>query len=192
MSIRIRRPDPTDLEPLVARSEHLDLTYAPVGVTFDPTVQSTIPSVYHHDHWSTELPAGEATFDVASALIFDWGVQRGAGLVVCATGPPRVGEVVALSARLPVGWIDAVCRVVAVVDEPDRSGFVYGTLPEHPAQGEESFTVRRDADGTVRFEIDAVSRPRHPLARLAPPVARLLQRRAVDRYLRAMTAAVAG
>ncbi|MEJ7801487.1 MAG: DUF1990 domain-containing protein, partial [Ilumatobacter sp.] len=114
----------------------------------------------------------------------------GAGLVVLAARPPLVGDIVAIRAPLPLGWIDAVCRVVRLVDEPDRAGFAYGTLADHPAQGEESFTVERDDDGTVTFEIIAVSRPRHPLARLAPAVARILQRRAVDRYLDAMTIAV--
>lgn len=105
--------------------------------------------------------------------------------MVCADGPPTVGLVVAMSAPLPLGFIDVTCRVVSVVDEPNRFGFGfgYGTLPIHPGQGEESFTVERDDDGEVTFRIVAVSRPRHPLTRLCPPVARRLQRAAIERYL---------
>ncbi len=187
--IRIRRPEPGDLEEQRVRSSTRDLTYGPVGLTFDPTLRATTPDGFRRDHWSVELPGGGRSFEAAASLIHDWGVQRGAGLVVCASGPPEVGEVVAISAPLPIGWIDAVCRVVAVVDRPDESGFVYGTLPDHPEQGEESFVVRRGPDGVVRFEIDAVSRPSHPLARLAPRAARRLQRRATERYLDAVRAA---
>jgi len=119
-----------------------------------------------------------------------WRVHTGAGLVVEAAGPPDVGLVVAMAAPLPVGWIDVVCRVVAVVDEPERFGFTYGTLPIHPEQGEESFTVTRSDDGGFIFEIVAVSRPRQLLARAVPPVARRLQAAATNRYLKAMHAAV--
>jgi len=120
-----------------------------------------------------------------------WKVHRGAGVVLCVDGPPVVGLVVAMSAPLPIGYVDAVCRVVAVIEEPDRFGFVYGTVPTHPERGEESFVVARNADGTVDFEVTAVSQPRHPLARLCPPLARRLQRSATTRYLDAMTTAVA-
>ena len=111
-------------------------------------------------------------------------------MVVCADRPPALGDVVAMSAPLPIGFVDVVCRVVTVIDEPDRFGFAYGTLPVHAERGEESFTVVRGRDGGITFEIVAVSRPRHPLARLCPPVARRLQRAATERYLDAMAKAV--
>jgi uncharacterized protein (UPF0548 family) len=80
--------------------------------------------------------------------------------------------------------------VVAVVDEPDRFGFTYGTLSVHPEQGEESFTVIRTDDARTGFEIVAASRPRLVLARAFSPVARHLQMAAANRYLAAMQSAV--
>ena len=77
------------------------------------------------------------------------------------------------------------------MNEPDTWSFTYGTLPEHPEQGEERFSVTRSPSGDVLVEIDAVSRQRNPLARLAPPIARALQERAVQRYLDAVQVAVA-
>lgn len=97
-----------------------------------------------------------------------------------------------MSAPLPIGFVDLMCRVVSVGDETDRFGFSYGTLRVHAEQGEESFAVERDGDGEVTFRITAVSRARHPLARLCPPVARRLQRATTERYLDAMTAATRG
>jgi uncharacterized protein (UPF0548 family) len=119
-----------------------------------------------------------------------WAVHRGAGLALAADGPIAVGTNVAFSAPLPIGFVDGTCRIVGVVEEPDRFGFAYGTLSIHPEQGEESFLVVRDGNGEVRFDVEGVSRPTHPLARLLPPVADRLQDAAVRRYLSAMRRAV--
>ena len=98
----------------------------------------------------------------------------------------------------------APCRVVWVVDEPDRYGFGYGTLPGHPASGEEAFVVVRepdasarserseprsreqDLDGKVWFEVRAFSRPATWYAKVGGPATRATQRWAAGRYLRAM------
>ena len=114
------------------------------------------------------------------AAIRDWSVHRGAGLAVESDGPLCAGTNVVLDAPLPVGFVTATCRVVVVVDEPDRFGFAYGTLQAHPERGEESFVIGLDDNGRVRFRVDAVSRPAYPLARAAPPVADRLQEVGAD------------
>jgi uncharacterized protein (UPF0548 family) len=185
--IRLRRPTKEQLRPLAEEGKGAALTYEPAGL-----VRLTEPpDGFRQDTWQRSLGRAEGTFDVAAGTLRDWGVQRGAGLVVLADGPPSIGAVVTMSAPLPVGYVDVVCRVVDVVDEPDRCSFTYGTLPVHPEEGEESFAVERSADGEVTFRITAVSRPRHVLARACPPVARHLQRAATDRYLDAMARSVA-
>ena len=79
------------------------------------------------------------------------------------------------------------CRVVYVVDEPDRRGFAYGTLPGHPESGEELFCVRYDpATDAVYAEISAFSRPALWWSRIGAPVARVAQRFIGQRYLRAV------
>src|SRR6202022_4486094 len=114
------------------------------------------------------------------------GGPPGGGGRVAAGGPIAVGTNVAFSAPLPIGFVVGTCRIVVVVDEPNRYGFAYGTLSVHPERGEEAFVVTRDADGNVRLDIDGVSRPTQTLAQLAPPLADHLQDRAVRRYLAAM------
>ena len=87
---------------------------------------------------------------------------------------------------MPVaGYVDVTCRVVAVIDEPDRFGFAYGTLTVHPERGEEAFVVNRE-DDSLRFDVTAVSAHANPLMRLAAPIADRLQASASARYLRAM------
>jgi uncharacterized protein (UPF0548 family) len=163
-----------------------ELTYAPAGLT----ALDGCPAGYRRDSWSAVLGRGDADFTRARNALRAWQMHKGSGFVVLAEGPPTVGAVVALCAPLPMGFIEATCRVVDVVDTADRYGFAYGTLSTHPERGEESFTVIRREDGSVDFEIVVVSQPRNPLARACPPVARILQRRATARYLATMRSAV--
>jgi len=185
MAIRVRRPTASDLEGLVASCAGTSLTYSPIGCS----LSGATPTGLRRHRWTVPLPADG--FDRASEAIRAWDVHRGANLSVLADGPIEVGTNVAMSAPLPVGFVDVTCRVVAVVEEADRRGFAYGTLPVHPECGEEAFLIVRDDSG-VRFEVEAVSKARHPIARLVPPVANRLQDQAVQRYLSAMTKLVSG
>jgi uncharacterized protein (UPF0548 family) len=185
MPLHLRRPSRARLEELLKASRADDLTYAPVGVAVD----ATLPTTLHRDRWETALGGADA-FDRGRQAVLDWRVHLGAGLSVVTDGELRVGTNVAMVAPLPVGYIEATCRITAVIDEPDAFGFAYGTLSVHPERGEESFIISR-TDDQVRFVVAAASEPAHPLARLAPPIARRLQDTACKRYLAAMTQATA-
>ena len=96
----------------------------------------------------------------------------------------EVDNVVALALRVWPLWVTATCRIVQVLDEPCRFGFAYGTLPHHPACGEECFIVTLDpATEEVRLLVVAVSRPSSRLARLGGPIGRAFQRFTARRYL---------
>ena len=97
-----------------------------------------------------------------------------------------VGAVVDL--RIGVGLLSVVapCRVVLVIDEPDRCGFAYGTLPGHPESGEESFMVERRPDATLTLAITAFSRPAATLSKISAPLGRRIQDLFTSRYLRAL------
>jgi uncharacterized protein (UPF0548 family) len=83
----------------------------------------------------------------------------------------------------------APVRVVYEVAEPGRVGFAYGTLPGHPASGEESFVVEHYQDDSVWFVVRAFSRPSTWYYRLAGPVVGWMQARITRRYLRALSPA---
>lgn len=103
------------------------------------------------------------------------------------------GAVVVQGIRLgPLGLITAV-RVMTVFDrERDgqrRTGFSYVTLAGHPERGMMTCAVVEDARaGTLRFEIDALSRPGHWLTRLTAPLARRLQQASARAALAHMVA----
>jgi uncharacterized protein (UPF0548 family) len=180
MGVRLRRPNVEELGALLDRCSSDMLTYGPTG----GSLGGASPAGLKRRRWSVVLPNG--AFDRAVEAIHAWEVHRGAGLLVAADGTIAVGTNVALSAPLPLGFVDATCRIVGVVDEPHRVGFAYGTLSVHPEQGEEAFIVVRAANGETHFKVEAVSRGRHPLARVLPIIAHRLQDAAVRRYLSAM------
>jgi uncharacterized protein (UPF0548 family) len=170
----------------LARARADALTYRPTGISLG----GETPNGLQRRHWTTRL-RGNNAFALGRAALDTWAVHRGAGLVLAADGLIAAGTNVAFSAPLPMGFVDGTCRIVAVVDDPDRYGFAYGTLGLHPETGEESFLVVREQSGDVRFDVEGVSRPTQTLARLVPPIAHRLQDSAVRRYLSAMENAVA-
>ena len=106
-------------------------------------------------------------------------------------GTPQVvaGATADLRLRAFGATFRAPVRVVYEVSEPGRVGFAYGTLPGHPASGEESFVVEHYQDDSVWFVLRAFSRPSTWYYRLAGPVVRLMQARITRRYLRALSPA---
>jgi len=177
----LRPPSAADLARVVAMQGACALTYAEHGAT-----DGSLPAGYHHDQWEADLGSfDQATFERLGAAVCQWQVQRGAGLIVYPADPVRPDLTIALCVRLPGAYVTAAARVVYVTSEPGRRGFAYGTLPEHPEQGEEAFHVVRRGS-RILFRVTAFSRPRHPLARIGAPVSRLIQQRTSRAYLRAM------
>lgn len=78
-------------------------------------------------------------------------------------------------------------RVVYVIDEPERRGAAFGTLPGHPLDGEELFLVERGDDDSVWFTVRIFSRPANGFWRAVSPALRLVQALLVRRYLRELT-----
>ena len=89
-------------------------------------------------------------------------------------------------------WLNA-CRIVYVIDDADKFGFAYGTLPGHVESGEERFMIEWNrVDESVWFDILAFSKPNHLLIRLGYPMVRRAQKRFGRESAAAMRSAVAG
>lgn len=156
-------------------------TYPEVGAT-----AAELPVGYQHMQASRAVGSGEGLFQECAETLMTWGVHHGAGLAVVAEDSVRLGAEIRVGVRLGPLQAWAPCRVVYVVDEPDRIGFAYGTLPGHPERGEESFLVSLGEDDSVRFDVTAFSRPARWFARLGGPVTGLIQREVTWRYLDAV------
>lgn len=182
--LSVRRPSDADVERYVG---------ARVGV--EPTARPapSPPPGFRSERFSQRIGRGDADFERAADGIRAWVAHSGSGVdVLPAELPLEVGATVGIRTRQLGLWVVAACRVAEVVDEPDRYGFVYATLPDHPECGYESFYIRRDGDDEVIFDIEAVSKPGIWLVRLGSPVTRELQRRATEAYLAALESYVRG
>jgi uncharacterized protein (UPF0548 family) len=155
------------------------MTYTEQGAT-----AADMPAGYRHVRAAKRIGYGRLRFEQAADAVLRYGMLRGAGLRVDATTDvARVGTDVL--GRL--GPFVAPCRVVYVLDEPDRRGFAYGSLPGHAVRGEELFAVRYDpSDDAVYAEVAAFSRPATWWSRLGTPILRLSQHLVTRRYLDAV------
>ncbi|MBF6443272.1 DUF1990 domain-containing protein [Nocardia farcinica] len=157
-----------------------DFTYPEVGAT-----RGALPAGYDHLRLRREIGRGRADFERLGDAVLAFRIQRGLRILDHAETP--VAEPgAAVTVRLGLGplGLRAPCRVVYVLDEENRRGFVYGTLAGHPARGEELFAVDYDpATGTVYGETVAFSRPATWYTRLGGPLTRLAQRLAARAYL---------
>ena len=147
---------PIDVAAALARAP---FTYRGIGATAVGP-----PAGYRHLSRTGTL-AGRS-LDEAAERLMTWQMHERAGLRVAASSP-RARQGVVLMMRLGVGALALriPCRVVYVVEEPNRVGFAYGTLPGHPEEGEELFLLQRDHDHRVRFTVAAFSKPATRLAR---------------------------
>jgi uncharacterized protein (UPF0548 family) len=188
--LSLRKPSAERLREFLAAQAKLDLTYLAVGAT-----AAVPPAGYVVDHTRIKLGEGKGVFTAAQAALNCWQQFR-LGWVEAwpPTNPIKVGQVVAVIARLfGLYWLNA-CRIVYIVDEEGpvkRYGFAYGTLPEHAESGEERFTVDwHEDDDAVWYDILAFSRPQQFLARLGYPLVRRLQKRFARDSVAAMLRAV--
>jgi uncharacterized protein (UPF0548 family) len=166
----------------VARPE---LSYAPHGGSLNLEPER-VPAGFRVFRHEAAIGSGAERWAEAAAEVLEWGLQRGAGIRV-STPRVVVGDDVTLTIPLlGVVPVKAYARVLAVVDEPARRGFVYGTLPGHPERGEEAFLVTIDDAGTVRVVVEGFSRPAPGIWMLGAPVLRLVQAIYTRRYLRAL------
>ena len=174
----LTKPSRELIREFIAAQRSQEFSYAEVGGS-----RRQAPKGYVVDHNRVQLGQGLDAFQRAKDAITLWKMFRIPSVELCWPDTPiEPGSTVAVLFSHLGFWSLNACRIVYVVAEHDaveRYGFAYGTLPQHAEIGEERFTVeyRRD-DQSVWYDIYAFSRP-GPLARLAYPYARSLQKRFV-------------
>jgi uncharacterized protein (UPF0548 family) len=158
-------------------------TYSDVGAT----LAGKRPDRFHHDRYETMLSQGPETFQRAVTGLKTWKAHRLPGMRVFPDHQEiTTGATVVVTLGTPIVALALPCRIVSVIDGQTRWGFAYGTLPDHPEEGEEAFTVSMSPDQSVRFEIEAFSRPDDPLVRLSGPIGRGIQNGGTGGYLRTL------
>jgi uncharacterized protein (UPF0548 family) len=185
----LSKPTPDIIHAFLAAQKDRQFSYPPVGAS-----RTTVPGGYLVDHNRVQLGVGSAVFERARDAITQWKMFAMSWLELCWPNVAIVaGSTVAVVVHHLGFWSLNACRIVYTIEDRgavERYGFAYGTLSDHAEMGEERFTVEfQTSDETVWYDIYAFSRPR-PLARLAYPFTRALQKRFASDSKKAMQRAV--
>jgi uncharacterized protein (UPF0548 family) len=171
----LTKPAPAQIQRFVASQAALPFSYGPVGMTRDA---EEAPRGWTEDTYRTVLGPGRDAFERGKQLVRAWTMFAMPWIELhTPTAPIAVGTAVGVLAHSAGLWCVNAARIAYVIDEPDRFGFAYGTLPGHVEAGEERFLVEHTTEDLVAYSIRALSRPRALLARAAYPWVRHEQRR---------------
>lgn len=190
----LTRPTPDDIERLARKLDGLPLSYE-AGLLERVNDESELPhslSGWFVDRFDAEIGHGGDDFTAARDALRRW-QQFDRDWLVLADDPAPIEEnaVVAYAARVLGTWWGYGCRILQVIDEPNRFGFVYGTIQGHAECGEELFLVEQRADDTVVFSLFAMSRPGRWFSWPGMPIARHAQAKFRPTSADAMRRAVA-
>lgn len=190
----LTRPTPDDIAQFAQRLDALPLSYEPGLLDRIHRVRE-LPR--HLDGWFVDrfeavIGRGADDFAAARDALRQWQQFDRHWLVLADDPAPlREGAVVAYAANVLGTWWGYGCRVLRVIDEPARFGFVYGTIQGHAERGEEQFLVTHEPDGTVSYSLVAMSRPGRWFSWPGMPIARRAQGRFRPTSAEAMRRAVA-
>jgi len=172
---------------LVESLNTLNFSYDSVGATRE----DPMPSGYRHDFYEIDLGKGSKIFENAKSGLKNYQAQIGAGLVVVANDK-HLKENTSLFIGINLLFLSVVARTrIAYVNESENAfSYAYGTLDGHPEEGEEAFILTIDENENVVLEIICFSKMKCIGTKIGKPVARYLQRRVTNNYLKAMAAHV--
>jgi len=189
----LREPSDAEIQGFLDDQRPLPFSYPEVGAS-----REGAPPGYPVNQHRGRLGEGLEAHALAVQAVRHWKMYETGWTMLCwPDASISEGTVIGVLGRhLGLRSLNA-CRIAYTIEEEGpslkRYGFALGTLPGHVERGEERFTVEWHAtDDSVFYELFAFSRPSHPLARAAPPLARMIQRRFARDSLLSMKAAVSG
>lgn len=157
-------------------------TYQNIGAT-----QEKHQKGFDNDTSVVYLGKGEIVWTNAKKALIEWKQFPSPWTKIFPVLTPiKKGETVAVLFKIfNIWWINSA-RIVYTIDNENKFGFAYGTLPGHLEKGEECFWIEKDESGSVYYHIKAFSKPAYWFVWLAYPLARIFQRRFVKESLSGM------
>jgi uncharacterized protein (UPF0548 family) len=182
-----RKPGIKEIEELTALSRAQTHSYSEVGAT-----RATPPVGYNIDHNRVVLGRGTETFRRAMTAIDEWRMFDMPWIELVPARPEaKEGETVAVVVKHFGFYSVNISRVVYRIEDEDRYGFAYGTLPCHSERGEERFMVEHDqTTDEVWYDVYAFSKPHALAAQIGYALSRRLQKRFAKESMEAMQRAV--
>lgn len=175
---RLTRASKHEKENFLAVAREAPLS-SPHLLTLENGPLGTPPRGFVHDLSRSQIGQGRHAFEAAREVFQRW-EHFNLGWVRIANPVPKIvpGELVAVEAHTACLWSISLNRIVEIVDSPTRFGFMYTTTAFHVEEGQERFVIEFDTENeSVLYLIEAISRPRHILARIGYPFSRAMQHR---------------
>lgn len=175
---RVTKPTSAEIVHAVEGYSRLDLSASMLDPRRGLQV-SELPTWFVQDISRSKIGKGPNAFEQAIRAFEQWR-QFDLGWVRVGNidAEIRVGQIVAVEVQALGLRSLNLSQIVSVTRETDVFGFIYKTTPHHAEEGEERFLLTYDpGTNEVRYELEAVSRPQHWLARLGYPVTRSFQHR---------------
>lgn len=177
-TLRLRAAGPDAWRKILDDAQHADLFPLEL-LSLAHGLRAPLPRGLAHDIFRSELGRGIAAFAAARAAFRRWHeFDLGWVSVLNPDTPIETGALVGVEARTAGLWSVNVSRITETVDTPTAFGFLYTTTALHMEAGQERFVLEFDpTTEAVSYLLEAVSRPRHWLARLGYPFTRAMQHR---------------
>jgi uncharacterized protein (UPF0548 family) len=175
---RLTQPTAALIKEKVAAARKLS-SNSPAGLSLanglDPSAR--LPFGFVHDRSRSCIGQGAPAFASAKQGFRQWAMfNLGWARIANPSAPIMTGQIIAMEAQTLELWTLNLSRIMETVDTASSFGFLYATTPLHVEQGAERFLLEFDpATGDVHYLLEAISRPRHPLARLGLPISRHFQ-----------------
>jgi uncharacterized protein (UPF0548 family) len=191
------------------------MNYVALGATLSHEVLNFPPEGFHSSQYRHRVGSGSHRFDVSGRALMTWGALSGAGVEVTSVEAERMdpAQIARDHARglntgpmfLPDGtpWITpgmtaallvaakghevrATVKVVCVIDQPGRIGFVYGSCPGSPVQMEQLLLLEHTEDDSVWVTMRTMTRPLSKKGALPMRLVRLREKALARRILTAL------
>jgi uncharacterized protein (UPF0548 family) len=152
------------------------LNYTAIGATASPGVVAFPPTGFLAAECRHRVGSGERRFDLAGRALMTWGALRAAGFDIediraepkavspRGTGPlfledgtPWItpGMTATITAARPEEGCGPV-KVLTVIDEPGRIGYIYGSRPGSPSCEERLLLLEHDEDDGVWLTVRSI------------------------------------
>ena len=192
------------------------VSYGMIGITLKPDMLRYTPKGFWASEEQARLGTGRDRFELAREQLWQWQVHLNAGLVVQDVVPgdqdgyrgitdveSSHDENEELFTEQGFSWVAPGARitqqtvvlgvpialpnrVVSVINEQDRAGYVLGTLPGSPLTGEQAFLLDYRADESVWFTVRQLAQVANQKLKLLTPLLRWHQRLLTARFLKAL------
>lgn len=181
----LSKPSEKEIEKFIENQSNESFSYENVGATKTRNATEGFPI----NHLRRRLGTGEKVYEKAVSAVHSWQMYWLDWTQIRPKNAPIAeGQVVVTMINHLGFWSLNPCRIVYLIDEKNesfqKSGFAFGTLPAHSETGEEQFQIEWNLKtDEVFYEIYAFAKAHNPLAKIAFPYVKYLQKSfAADSY----------